>query len=185
MMNEYNLHNLEALFHDFLSTDNVSKVSIKNYLSDIRYFLAWFGHHISNDIEYANQVLGQPVNTMDLFVQKSGPELISCYVEYLLSNDTPYRTINRRLSALRRFYGFATTRGIVDADPTCSIRNVSAPADIPAHRVSQKGSASSDAEQGTKTTEEIELFFVAELGEVSGKVAFNHVNEFITTLSRE
>ena len=37
----YNLSNLEPKFKNFLHAENISSVSLRNYLSDSRHFLGW------------------------------------------------------------------------------------------------------------------------------------------------
>ena len=41
MDKQYNFYNFEASFKKFLLAENVSPITLKNYLSDLRHFLGW------------------------------------------------------------------------------------------------------------------------------------------------
>lgn len=116
MDTRYNLHNLEALFREYLISENISRVSIKNYASDIRHYLAWVQYVLQDEMVQAQ-------STLDCFIEHSSEELARGYLAYLDSKQTPLRTINRRLSSLRKFYRFCLAREIVNTNPLVSIAN--------------------------------------------------------------
>lgn len=71
---------------------SLSKVSIKNYVSDLRRFLEWF-------------VVSFP--TLNSAVpQRLDQEHIDAYIAYLQAQNTPTSTLSRHLSSLRRFITF-------------------------------------------------------------------------------
>jgi len=84
----YNLYNTEAQFKNFLIAGNISQVSIRNYLSDMRHFYGWFmANHSSNDfIEELN----------------GDKNYFANYNSYLYSSTTSDKTVKRRLSTLRK-----------------------------------------------------------------------------------
>lgn len=109
MFNRYNLNNLEALFKDFLvSGIKKSKNTIKNYLSDVRHFFGW--------IETAKQL-------RDFFYLSQTD--IEKYKKYLVDNAIPRRTINRRLSAIRKLCFFSEQIGILQKNPSKQVANIS------------------------------------------------------------
>lgn len=109
MFNRYNLNNLEALFKDFLvSGIKKSKNTIKNYLSDVRHFFGWI------------ETVKQPTD----FFHLSETD-IEKYKKYLTDNAIPRRTINRRLSAIRKLCFFCEQTGILEKNPSKQVTNIS------------------------------------------------------------
>ena len=119
MNNRYNLSNLEALFRDYLGTCRISKISIKNYASDLKHFLTWFMYkRIDTTTDESH---------LDLFISSISPQVVRDYIEYLQNDSIPVLTINRRLSTLRKFFVFCQKREIVLNNPVVDIRNLERP----------------------------------------------------------
>ena len=57
-MKQYNFYNLEASFIRFLNSGNrdLSKVTIKNYISDLRHFFGWFIFRLKASQDYTHYV---------------------------------------------------------------------------------------------------------------------------------
>ena len=112
----YNLYNFEPTFREYLSAViKLSPISIKNYLSDFRFFCGWFEGNSDED---------QSAWEDEKSVLKSVTEsTIEAYKQYLIDNKLPVKTINRRLSSLRKFGEFALSQGWIDANPARKIRN--------------------------------------------------------------
>ena len=113
----YNLYNLEPQFKSYLSAGkDVSPHSIKNYLSDFRYFAGWVqSRRISTHANYQNRIDTEPL---------LGTDLIQGYRDYLLAERLSFRTINRRLSTLRKFCRFALSQGLVKENFGNKLANV-------------------------------------------------------------
>lgn len=114
MVYRYNLYNLEALFREYLLSGikkdrPFHKNTIKNYLSDLRHFLGWYNHSIKNAHDFFSL----------------SPSHIASYKDYLITNNLPIRTINRRLSTLRKFCFFCTEAKILQRNPSKDIHNIS------------------------------------------------------------
>lgn len=111
MDNRYNLSNLEASFKQFLLAGNKNLIlranTVKNYLSDLRHFIGWSKSLASNLL--INQVLSTST--------------VASYKEYLMKNKVPAKTINRRLSTLRKFCTFCISQGWIAENPAKKIRN--------------------------------------------------------------
>lgn len=122
MNNEYNLSILEALFKDHLHAEKVSKVTIKNYRSDVKYFINWFYVYIRRYIE---SVGGEDngVSLIEVFILHSTDGLIEEFKQYLIASNIPLKTINRRLSSIRKFYAFCVKRGYLTENPSLSVSN--------------------------------------------------------------
>ena len=88
-------HELLDIFRAFLSEAGLSKVSVKNYVSDVRKFLEWSG--------------SQSLPT---------PEAISSFVATLQDSQVPHSTINRYLASLRRYSVFLKVKYEIDVDIT-------------------------------------------------------------------
>lgn len=112
MYKPYNLDFFEANFREFLISEKVAPVTLKNYLSDLRHFMGWFLSEIQN------QKLEFKIVTIDA-------KHIAKYQEYLRNNQTPIKTINRRLSTLRRFFSFCISQGWIIQNPAKHIANIS------------------------------------------------------------
>lgn len=111
MGTEYNRYNLEAGFKNFLSAENVSTVTLKNYLSDLRHFLGWLQSSPSSVI---------PSN--DIF-EHINAKVVQDYKSYLLENKIPLKTVNRRLSTLRKFFTFCISQGWMKENPAKAVQN--------------------------------------------------------------
>lgn len=123
MDNEYNFYNLEAPFRLFLNSGNkkISPISINNYLSDLRHFFGWIVLTIKNrslPIKFASDDYQQ------ILSQFMTEEMVRSYADYLRANNIPVRTINRRLSTLRKFCSFCISQGWIKTNPAKIIVNV-------------------------------------------------------------
>lgn len=115
MAKTYNLYNLEAPFREYLIAGNQKAISIKNYLSDIRHFFGWFILFLkSKKIIAENDDVTKFINT----------EAIQAYKSYLNEEQSPYKTINRRLSTLRKFCSFCISQGWVIENEAKKIHNI-------------------------------------------------------------
>jgi site-specific recombinase XerC len=133
MDNRYNLYNLEALFKNYLLagknidhklqiTENRpfhSPLTIKNYLSDFRHFQGWFLLFLKS----RNNNINQPLD----FIKAITPEFIKEYKSYLTENKVPTRTINRRLSTIRKFCSFCIAQDWIKENPAKHVPNVLPP----------------------------------------------------------
>ncbi len=97
MVKAYNLDNIEASFHEYLSAvnSNLSPTSIKNYLSDLKHFIGWL------KTNSATTNASDPISTL------INDESLRKYLQYLSSKDLPLNTLSRRLSTLRKFTQFS------------------------------------------------------------------------------
>jgi integrase/recombinase XerC len=100
MDQRYNLYNFEALFKQYLIAENNSQITIKNYLSDLRHFIGWTILKLKIDEASSEE-----------FVASLETSLIEEYKQYLVANNIPQKTINRRLSTLRQFFTFCILQG--------------------------------------------------------------------------
>ncbi len=107
----YNLYNLEANFRTYLSAViNLKAVSIKNYLSDLRYFIGWYTKHAQHESFLTS-------------LENLNSEHIEAYKAYLLNNNLPTKTVNRRLSTVRMFGKYLISQNILSANPAQHIVN--------------------------------------------------------------
>jgi len=123
-----------------LDPKNLSSSTIRNYLSDTRHFLKWLSkaiqepeilpRHITPAVVKAYQLdlssktsakLRVPNHQRSAAAAKDGSELKNVVGQ---PPKIPTSTINRRLSALRRFGQFLLVTGLRDDDPTIEIQNL-------------------------------------------------------------
>lgn len=116
MSNRYNLSHFEAPFKIYLSTGNapLSKISIKNYLSDLRHFLSWLKFRTKNQLA-----------TIEALQSRLKTSVISEYRAYMQSSRAPIKTTNRRLSTVRKFGNFCIEAGWLSENPGMNISNIS------------------------------------------------------------
>ncbi|PIR58285.1 MAG: hypothetical protein COU70_01725, partial [Parcubacteria group bacterium CG10_big_fil_rev_8_21_14_0_10_35_15] len=119
MVKTYNLYNLEAPFEEYLVAGNQKAVSIKNYLSDIRHFFGWMTSYSKS-----KKLILTNFNEFQL-ISIVNEDFISEYKSYLESNNIPHKTINRRLSTLRKFCSFCISQGWMKENPAKKISNIS------------------------------------------------------------
>ncbi len=109
----YNLSNLEPKFKKYLLAENISSVTLRNYLSDLRHFLGW---------TLTRQGESQSTGINDL--SRLNRSAIENYRDSHLSALLPVKTINRRLSAIRKFLEFCKQEGLIPDNPGQRISNI-------------------------------------------------------------
>ena len=108
MDKRYNLSNYQAKFTDYLVAENISPLTLKYYRSDIKHFFSWLAKtNASNDI--AEMV------TFENIVE---------YKNYSAQDEAPVKTINRRLSTIRKFCTFCISQGWLSENPAKKVINV-------------------------------------------------------------
>lgn len=108
-------YNLEPNLRIYLSAvKKLKPVSIKNYLSDIRYFIGWFQQ--TQQTSYA-----ELEKNFDLI----SSDIVQMYKDFLITNELPTRTVNRRLSSLRSLCAYLVSQGLIQANPSNSTPNYS------------------------------------------------------------
>lgn len=142
MYNQYNpeannnpqvFDNTVKVFKSFLDSEKISKGSIRSYVSDVRHFLGWLLFFLE-----ANRVLDVrglkckvgssfsfPSSHFPLLLKHINPKVLNAYKDYLVSNNIPLKTINRRFSSLRRFGMFCKSQGWLSLNPFDTLKNLS------------------------------------------------------------
>jgi len=90
--------NIKKVFSDFLESQKLSKVSIKNYKSDLSHFKKWFIQEL--------EAIGTSPKNLNEIIPFITSETALNYSKFLASGDSPKATVARRLSTLRRFGTF-------------------------------------------------------------------------------
>ncbi|OGG11435.1 hypothetical protein A2Z00_05630, partial [Candidatus Gottesmanbacteria bacterium RBG_13_45_10] len=106
------------MYLEFLQEQGVSKITQKNYRTDLHHFFGWISRSKQINEPQQND------NPQDLLKQVT-PELLSNYRESQILDKIPASTINRRLSALRMFFKCALSQRWSTQNPTLSIKNIS------------------------------------------------------------
>jgi len=109
---------LPELFKNYLKTQKISSVTIKNYVADINNFFNW----LESKTQIKHQVAG--ISILCLFTK----ETIEEYKKEQTFKNIPLSTINRHLSALRRFGSFVQSQGWINKNPALQISNPESPA---------------------------------------------------------
>jgi site-specific recombinase XerD len=98
---------LPELFKNYLQVEKASSVTVKNYLADINHFLEW----LTQKTGIKHQIVGKGI--FGLFTK----ETLNEYKTEQLIKETPLSTLNRRLSALRKFGQFGLRQGWLKENP--------------------------------------------------------------------
>lgn len=129
----YNPYNFEAnsrtkgfdeiigKFKIYLNTENISKGSIRSYLSDSRHFLGW----LVSFLEENNILPSDHRSLITDYLEFVNEKLLDVYKNYQLSINVPVKTINRRFSALRKFGTFCQVRLDLKVNKFDTLRNIS------------------------------------------------------------
>ncbi len=96
-------------FKDFLYVCNASRLTIKNYLIDIKQFLVW-----AEEVSVSDTAGAASLNVL----ARIDSELVEEYKQRLLTqgNFSP-ATINRKLSSLRRYLSWAQSQNLKEQNP--------------------------------------------------------------------
>lgn len=103
-------------FLNHLQCQGKSKVSIKNYKSDIGHFLAWAILKLKSFGSYAD-TLAEILPFID-------QNFFNEYKSYMTENKLKIKTVNRRLSSLRSFSSFLYSSNLISQDFMRGIQNV-------------------------------------------------------------
>lgn len=109
---------LAQSFKNYLVLKGYHPSTTRNYVCDLNYFLAWF------ELKLKSKNLpcfGVEEKTLAFFT----PEIASQYQSFLLKNDLPSSTVNRRLSGLRIFTRFAISQKWLKINPLQNFQNTS------------------------------------------------------------
>lgn len=120
MDQRYNFYNFEALFKQYLHAENNSPITIKNYLSDLRHFIGW----AILKLKVKSEKFKVDQLTSEEFVILIDTPLIDEYKQYLVANNIPQKTVNRRLSTLRKFFTFCILQGWRKDNPAKKVNNL-------------------------------------------------------------
>lgn len=119
MIIQYNHQNIEPLFREFLSAENISKITIKNYVCDIRHFIKWW------EVRYGVKDVPCPKPHDQQGIPYLTKGCIHEYISSLQKEKREIRVINRVLSSLRRFSQFCIKRGFISQNPLSGLHNKS------------------------------------------------------------
>ncbi len=140
MYNQYNpeakhclplLESAVKVFKLFLYSEEISKGSIRSYVSDVRHFLSWLFLFLEENHQFSLlhlQSLSSPTDHLSSVVsllKHVNPKVLDSYRDYQVSNNVPLKTINRRFSSLRRFGLFCQSQDWSSLNPFETLKNIS------------------------------------------------------------
>ena len=104
-------------FKSYLANTGISKLSLKNYMSDLNNFTSWL-------IAYSTKI-GAHADNLTEAIPFINEKTADEYKTFLASSTTSKLTINRRLSTLRKFGAFLVEENIHDTNFTTNLENIS------------------------------------------------------------
>lgn len=125
--------NLLKQYKTVLSLDKIANGTIRSYLSDTRHFLSWLTHvsvhgptkatplpsDAPSEVSARGRLKGIS-DSLNLIRRKT----VDRYYEYLVENQIPRSTINRRLSSLRKFGLFCVEQGWLPDNYFAYLKNI-------------------------------------------------------------
>jgi site-specific recombinase XerD len=117
--------NFEEQFKNYLLQEReLSKRTIKNYLSDYNHFWDWLEKVAKvTPPRWPNGLLGRCKKIQ--ISQKITLNSLKRYRNYLSSTELAKSTVKRRLSTVRIFCQFLLSQGLLDQDPSIELENPS------------------------------------------------------------
>lgn len=154
MSSRYNLYNLEAPFRNYLLAGNLSSVTLSNYLSDFRHFAGWVALYADSHFKSLSEAhQGQE---LDLILNK---KTLLEYRSYLMENKLPHKTVNRRLSTIRKLCSFCISQGWLTENAAKKVANITLTTDPLLdefeHYLVQENKTEAEIEEIRKNTEEL------------------------------
>lgn len=133
---------LEYYAHTLQQVEDLSAVTIRNYLSDLHQFIAWCEsscwHEVQEDCSFTPQAVAPP--------------LLIRYRAYLQTTLwLKPATVNRALMSLKRYFAWITKSGIMQFNPTSTLKFIPKEASIPRHLSDDEESALVAAVNATGT----------------------------------
>jgi site-specific recombinase XerD len=105
--NRYNLSTILDSYKNYLAAGKLKPVSIKNYASDIRFFLLWL-----QQLTIDTSSMSQNFDIKDTF-SIDPITIVKSFKDYLINEELPISTINRRIASLRVFLKFLCSKTII------------------------------------------------------------------------
>ncbi len=112
------MFDLPNSFKAYLKVKGASPNTIKNYLADLNHFLAWL------ELTLRGQNIALNRSLPEFFIRYFEPNYLAKYKNYLVQNQLPTATVNRRLSTLRTFGGFCLSQAWITENPAKKLTNV-------------------------------------------------------------
>ena len=114
---------LSSEFEKYLLEEaNISKKSLKFYRSDLKHFSCWLIFQLKSQ--------GSLARSFSETVPFISPILGGNYKEFLILNNSPKRTINRRLSTLRHLAKFFQFSGSLDFNFMSNVENMTSTSNL-------------------------------------------------------
>ena len=113
------MSSLPRSFKTYLLLNGASKNTVKNYLADFNHFLAWL------ELTLRGQNIALDRSVPEIFINYFDRNYLAKYKSYLVQNQLPISTINRRLSTLRSFGNFCVSQAWLKENPAKKVTNVS------------------------------------------------------------
>ncbi len=112
-----------------LEQEDLAPASIRNYLSDVRHFIAWYERHMDTEVHiFTPQTITTPA--------------ITRYRTYLqIAQQQRPTSVNRSLISLKRYFGWALQRRITHYDPSAPVKLVGQEDVAPRHLDDQEEQA--------------------------------------------
>ena len=141
MLSAYGQLALEQYRQVLQQFEDISPVTIRNYLSDLRQFIAW-----------CEDCWREGQEGRGFTPQAVAPSLLIRYREYLQTSlDLKPSTVNRTLMSLKRYFAWSRKMQLIQADPASPIKFVPKEASPPRHLSDEEENALVAAVNATGT----------------------------------
>ncbi len=122
-------HALAAYEQTLLEQEDLAPTSVRNYLSDVRHFIAWYECRMDTEVHiFAPQIITTPA--------------ITRYRAYLQTDQRQRpASVNRSLISLKRYFGWAKQKQLIGYDPSAPVKLVGQEDGAPRHLDDQEEQA--------------------------------------------
>src|SRR6266852_5950534 len=112
---------LAAYEQTLLEQEDLAPASIRNYLSDVRHFIAWYERYMDTEVHvFTPHIITTPA--------------ITRYRAYLQTDQRQRpASINRSLVSLKRYFGWAKQKQFLRYDPSVPVKLVGQEGGVPRH----------------------------------------------------
>ena len=116
MYNSYNSDSIKQGFFSYLKSSGLNINSVRFYRSDLNQFLNWLFFEIKS--------IGASAQNIKEALPFLTPDKVFQYKNFLVVNKTPAKTINRKLSVLRKFSKYLASVNLISFDLTRNLENI-------------------------------------------------------------
>jgi site-specific recombinase XerD len=112
-------------FRNFLNTENVSNITVRSYVSDARFFFNWYLSFLKKNLNLDSNL------DFSLVLKYINSKVLEVYKNFLLEENLPVKSINRKYSALRKLGSFCLSQRYISENVFENLKTISSHTSFP------------------------------------------------------